>query len=448
MLIVMAGLIAGEAYHVAVFGQVGNVTEYFGEGASAGLFFVLLMSSRGMYRASMLIPPTAQFRPLGGGWIAAILILIGFLFLLKSPHHSRGALIIFALLGAAVIIGWRALLTAQLRQALAKGQVTGRRVVLIGDTEELARISGAALLQDYGSRDLGRFSLSSPTLDAAVLSPGDSATLDEAIRAVRTRQATTILLALRWNNERRRRLICERLRVLPMPVLLLPDRASSTLLTRPLRQLGTCAAVELQRAPLSSTEMLVKRGTDLFLAVLGLTLLLPLLVIVAIAVKFDSPGPVIFKQRRRGFSGREFTIYKFRTMTVLEDGPVVRQAERNDRRVTRLGRILRRTSIDELPQLLNVLLGDMSFVGPRPHAVAHDDKYCACISHYAFRSHVKPGLTGWAQVHGLRGETAQMHLMNARVDYDIWYINNWSLWLDLWVIARTFTALFANRNVY
>jgi undecaprenyl-phosphate galactose phosphotransferase/putative colanic acid biosynthesis UDP-glucose lipid carrier transferase len=212
--------------------------------------------------------------------------------------------------------------------------------------------------------------------------------------------------------------------------------------------IGMSAAVELQRAPLSRMELAVKRGFDLALATLGSIFFLPILVMAAIAIKLESPGPLIFKQRRRGFNGREFTIYKLRTMTVLEDGPYIRQAERNDRRITRIGGFLRRTSIDELPQLFNVLMGDMSLVGPRPHAVAHDDQYSTCIANYAFRNHVKPGLTGWAQVNGLRGETARINLMKRRVQHDIWYINNWSLWLDMWIVVRTCFVTVWEKNAY
>ena len=166
------------------------------------------------------------------------------------------------------------------------------------------------------------------------------------------------------------------------------------------------------------------------------------------AIKLDSDGPVIFRQRRRGFNGREFAIYKFRTMTVLEDGSTVRQARRDDARVTWLGRLLRATSIDELPQLINVLRGHMSLVGPRPHAIAHDDGYTKLIANYAFRQHVKPGLTGWAQVNGFRGETAQLELMEQRVDCDLWYIKNWSFWLDLKIIARTCVEVLRGQNAY
>src|SRR5262249_35864616 len=171
-------------------------------------------------------------------------------------------------------------------------------------------------------------------------------------------------------------------------------------------------------------------GAALFLAA-------PLMVMVAIAVKLDSAGPVIFRQRRHGFNGREFKIFKFRTMSVLEDGATVVQAQQADKRVTRVGRVLRETSLDELPQLLNVLLGDMSFIGPRPHALAHNHYYEAIIADYAFRHHVKPGITGWAQVNGCRGETAHIEQMHKRVQLDLWYINNWTVLLDMKILMRT-----------
>jgi exopolysaccharide biosynthesis polyprenyl glycosylphosphotransferase len=187
---------------------------------------------------------------------------------------------------------------------------------------------------------------------------------------------------------------------------------------------------------------------DVTLATATLVVLLPLLAAVSAAIKLDSRGPVMFRQRRKGFNGNEFAIYKFRTMTVLEDGAVVPQARQGDERVTRLGRLLRATSIDELPQLINVLRGDMSLVGPRPHALAHDDKYSDLIGNYAFRHNVKPGITGWAQVNGLRGETAKLELMQKRLDLDLWYINNWSMWLDMWIILRTCIELGRGRNAY
>ena len=165
--------------------------------------------------------------------------------------------------------------------------------------------------------------------------------------------------------------------------------------------------------------------------------LLPVLVMVAIAVKIDSSGPIIFRQRRNGFDRNQFVIFKFRTMKVLEDGATVRQARRDDDRITTVGKLLRRTSLDELPQLFNVLRGEMSLVGPRPHALAHDQQYTALIDDYCMRHHVKPGITGWAQIKGCRGETVRPEAMKKRVDHDVWYIQNWSFGLDLHILFRT-----------
>jgi lipopolysaccharide/colanic/teichoic acid biosynthesis glycosyltransferase len=169
------------------------------------------------------------------------------------------------------------------------------------------------------------------------------------------------------------------------------------------------------------------------------------MLLTALIIKLDSAGPIVFRQQRVGFDGQAFFIYKFRTMSVMEDGPQIVQTRRHDPRVTKVGRLLRQSSIDELPQLLNVLKGDMSLVGPRPRAIAHDDKYGAVISNYAYRHHVKPGITGWAQVNGQRGETRHIAAMATRIDLDIWYVNNWSFILDFRIILRTCFELVRHR---
>jgi putative colanic acid biosysnthesis UDP-glucose lipid carrier transferase len=203
--------------------------------------------------------------------------------------------------------------------------------------------------------------------------------------------------------------------------------------------------VTIQRLALTSFERAIKRALDILVSATAIVFFWPLFLIAAVAVKLDSSGPVIFRQRRSGFNAKEFVIYKFRTMTVLEDGPIVTQASRNDLRFTRIGRFLCRSSLDELPQLFNVLKGDMSLVGPRPHALAHDDEYRVHIADYAFRHHVKPGMTGWAQVNGLRGETASFEQMAERVKFDLWYINNWSQGLDLNILLRTCFEVLRDR---
>ena len=233
-----------------------------------------------------------------------------------------------------------------------------------------------------------------------------------------------------------------------MNVHLVPDESAARFLKNPTHNIGATWTAVLKRAPLSYAEQIAKRYFDLGLAIAGLSLFTPLMLLTALLIKLDSRGPVFFFQKRNGFNGQIFNIIKFRTMHVLEDGLTIQQATRNDSRVTRLGRWLRRTSIDELPQLLNVVRGNMSLVGPRPHATAHDSEYEKLIANYAFRHHVKPGLTGWAQVNGYRGETRELEQMQRRIDYDIWYINNWTPFLDLKILLKTVLVALRQNSAY
>jgi putative colanic acid biosysnthesis UDP-glucose lipid carrier transferase len=198
--------------------------------------------------------------------------------------------------------------------------------------------------------------------------------------------------------------------------------------------------------PHSPDRIAAKRMLDVAIAGAAVLLLAPLLVLVSLAVMLDSRGPLLFCQTRTGQNGKTFAIMKFRSMHVLEDGAEVTQASKNDARVTRVGRIIRKLSLDELPQLFNVLAGDMSLVGPRPHAVAHDIYYGAALSNYAVRQQIKPGITGWAQVNGARGATPTLDVMQQRVDLDVWYIANASLTLDLAILARTPLEVLRTRN--
>jgi putative colanic acid biosynthesis UDP-glucose lipid carrier transferase len=206
--------------------------------------------------------------------------------------------------------------------------------------------------------------------------------------------------------------------------------------------------VAMCETPFYGYRGVAKRLTDIVLSVVILTLLLPLLALVAIMVKVSSPGPVIFKQRRYGLDGREIAVYKFRTMTVTEDGAQIRQASKADARITRIGGVLRRSSLDELPQLINVLQGRMSLVGPRPHAVAHNEEYRKLIKGYMVRHKVLPGITGLAQVNGCRGETTQLEEMEARVNYDLDYLRRWTPMLDIKIILMTVVKVFRDDKAY
>jgi exopolysaccharide biosynthesis polyprenyl glycosylphosphotransferase len=212
--------------------------------------------------------------------------------------------------------------------------------------------------------------------------------------------------------------------------------------------LAPLAEAKAKRRPAPRFYGALKRMLDLLIAVPAMAFASPLLLVVALLVAWDSKGPVVFRQKRLGLNGRPFGILKFRTMSVVEDGERVVQAARNDARVTRIGRLLRATSLDELPQLINVIRGEMSLVGPRPHAAAHDALYSALIPEYNRRQSVKPGITGWAQVNGLRGGTPTLDLMQKRVDLDIWYAGHASLWLDLAILLRTPLEIIRRRNAY
>lgn len=227
-----------------------------------------------------------------------------------------------------------------------------------------------------------------------------------------------------------------------------PDIFVTDLIQGRMDQVGGMPVVAVCESPFTGVSGLIKRGSDIVLSLLILALIAPLLVAIAVGVKLSSPGPVLFRQRRYGLDGKEIVVYKFRSMTVCEDGDKIVQATRNDARITRLGAFLRRTSLDELPQFINALQGRMSIVGPRPHAVAHNELYRKLIKGYMVRHKVKPGITGWAQVNGYRGETETVEKMQKRIEFDLEYLRHWSLALDLWIIAKTVLVVLRDRHAY
>jgi Undecaprenyl-phosphate glucose phosphotransferase len=272
--------------------------------------------------------------------------------------------------------------------------------------------------------------------------------LAEAVASARCLEPDAIFLLVPWSATETIERCAEAFLALPVAIHLGAEQILHKFEEAELSKLGPIASLQLTRMPLSRLEIVQKRLFDLVFAALALIALTPLLAVVAVLIKMDSPGPVFFVQRRYGFNQQPFRIIKFRTMRALDDGAVIRQAVPGDPRVTRIGRWLRRWNIDEIPQLFNILTGDMSLVGPRPHALSHDHEYERRISLYARRHNVMPGITGWAQIHGYRGETDTEEKMQNRVEHDLFYIDNWSLWLDLKIIARTVLSPSAYRNAY
>jgi putative colanic acid biosynthesis UDP-glucose lipid carrier transferase len=231
------------------------------------------------------------------------------------------------------------------------------------------------------------------------------------------------------------------LRSLPVSVKVIFDSFTGLIVAGRSESFGSATAFQVQSPPLGWAERATKRSFDIGFSLTAILCLSPMLLIVALAVKLETTGPVFFRQRRLGYANQPFRIVKFRSMSVMEDSHDVRQATKHDPRITRVGAFIRASSIDELPQFWNVLRGEMSVVGPRPHAVAHDNIYDQLIVQYASRRYVKPGLTGWAQVMGSRGETPTVEAMEQRVAHDLWYIDNWSMWLDIKIVLRTALAL-------
>jgi Undecaprenyl-phosphate glucose phosphotransferase len=276
--------------------------------------------------------------------------------------------------------------------------------------------------------------------------------LDRLVAAARDDRIDEVLVALPWGEEDRLAAVLDRLSPLPLHVRLVPDPIAFQFAHRPVTRLSGVPLIHLFERPISGWSWLLKAAEDRVLASLALLFLGPLMLLIALAIKLDSPGPVFFRQPRRGFNSRLFQVWKFRTMYHdRADLACATQTTRNDPRITRVGAILRKTSLDELPQLLNVLNGDMSLVGPRPHAVATKAAgrlFEEVVREYAARYRVRPGITGWAQVNGWRGETDTVEKIEKRVEYDIHYIENWSIGLDLWILIRTALLVFRDDRAY
>jgi putative colanic acid biosynthesis UDP-glucose lipid carrier transferase len=442
--IALSSVLSGVLYHLEDSGA-NDISRSLGLAILVSALFISLMKIRGMYRPAELLIFSRQIRATCWTWATAFLVLTGALFALKiGSEISRGTSILFALLGLMALIGHRRIIEYLLVKGLAEKRFSGRNIVLITDDSGKDNPSLTQVLTDTGFRVRRHFLLPTPGSNPAQRQH----VLASVIDFVRGSDVEEIVVGACPDPWSDLRTLGAELRVLPFPVSFVPIGTASEIFRRPRRELGNAVCVELQRGLLSPFEHTAKRLMDVTLAGMAVIALLPLLVIVAIAIKLDSPGPVFFRQQRCGFNGRSFRIYKFRTMSVLEDGPSIVQAQLGDKRFTRLGSWLRRTSIDELPQLLNVLNGTMSLVGPRPHAVAHDNEFDKVVRNYAFRRRVKPGLTGWAQVNGCRGPTPTHASIEQRVDFDLWYIDNWSLSLDIAILLRTPIELIRGDNAY
>lgn len=411
---------------------------------ASGLFIALLFLGTNLLRRDYAIPNYLTLKGhaerAASAWIIAFSATLTLGFLTKtSAIFSRGATAILFVAGFVLVTLCRNALVRHMRVKAEAGELTARTIMLVGQESDILGFIARHRPARCGLRVIG----------AAVLRQGRG-TLHEdlalAVATARMQPPDDVVLLLPWDEPDLVGTCVDAVRRLPAAIHLGPTPILERYGDTRIDQSGPISSVNLVRSPLSPMEVAAKRAFDLVGASAALLLLGPILMLAALAVALDSRGPILFLQRRYGFNQQPFRIIKFRSMSTMEDGPGLQQVKAGDSRVTRVGRVLRKTSIDELPQLLNVLAGDMSLVGPRPHALAHDQLFERTIAVAARRHNVKPGITGWAQVRGWRGETDTPEKIQARIEHDLHYIDNWSIWFDLSILLRTVLSPQTFRN--
>ena len=380
-------------------------------------------------------------------WTASLLLLTGYATGYER-EFSRHVMVVWLVVAPLAVIAGHLLLRL-FAPALVRLQGKPRRAIIVGMNSQGVALASRVgetpytRIELYGffdDRDLDRLDASS---DYRMLGK-----LTELPKFVREKGIQIIYLSLPMASQPRILQVLDELKDTTASIFFVPDMFVTDLIQGRTGSVCGMPVISVCETPFTGGHGFIKRVSDIVLSILILVLISPILLIVFIAVKLGSPGPAIFRQRRYGLDGKEIVVYKFRSMTVTEDGGKVTQATKNDSRVTPLGAILRRTSIDELPQFINVLQGRMSIVGPRPHAVSHNEMYRKLIKGYMVRHKVKPGITGWAQVNGCRGETDTLDKMQSRIDYDLDYLRNWSLRLDLYIIFRTVKLVSKDQQAY
>ena len=434
MILIAATLMGG------VFGHgFGAVTDLV-FGTMAAALFIVPGVVRHDYAIIRYLSHKGHAKRSLGLWSIAILGALVLAFLTKTTDiFSRGASVGIFALGYLGLLGVRVALVQVMSSRAAAGRVASRHIFLVGDEDMIRAFTTRHAPHEKGLRIVG----------AAVLRPGQESRGDDlalAAASARVLRPDDIYILVPWSEHDKLEACIDTFMGLPATIQLAPERFFDQFDDFHVVRNGTIASIHLIRRPLSSIEVLAKRMVDIALSTVALCLLAPLFAAVAVAIKLDSKGPVFFVQRRYGFNQEPFRIFKFRSMMTMEDDRKLQQVQAGDRRVTKIGRFLRRSNVDELPQLVNVLRGDMSLVGPRPHALAHDQAFEREVALYARRHNVRPGITGWAQVNGWRGETDTPEKVLGRVEHDLYYIDNWSLLLDVSIMLRTVFSRKAYKN--
>ena len=439
-------------YHAMAYGGPMALSELKSWRIAGLLALVIIVSEalRGHYTFESL---TTRKRPLEQTatlWFAAWGALLVVSFATKTTTELSRAVTLFDFgLGLPVLLLVRARTVSVLRRYLTPASSSASRVHLVGFEEDIARFYAGNEADALGIRVVGTSYLRRVAGDAgpAARQAQLAEDLDLAVSVVRFLRPDDVFVLIPWADSTEvERCIDAFLRV-PAALHLRPGTVLDRFPDMQVARVGRLSGINIGRRPLNLAEIVLKRAFDLVAASLALALLAPLFAVLAALIRLDSPGPALFRQKRYGFNQQPFAVYKFRSMRA-ETNAAFKQATRNDARITRIGAFLRRTNLDELPQLLNVIKGEMSLVGPRPHALAHDRSFERRIALYARRHNVRPGITGWAQVNGLRGETLTDLDMERRVTHDLHYIDNWSIWFDIQIIVQTVFSRRAYRNAF
>lgn len=448
LLIVSAAAVAGAAYHIAVYNDVGQAEFYLLAGLVVGVFFVSLRHYDRRYEIETIVSESDRNWALFIAWNISFVCLLVVGFLTKATDtQSRGAILGFYALGPCALVGARFLISSLVKRGYRQGWFAAKRVFLCGTRQRIDEFRTRYKPAGYGLTIVGEWHLPDEFETAGEKLPvGAHGHLVRAITFARTLDIDDVFLVVPWSSRSLVECCTNSFLSIPASIHLTPEEHFDHFADMQISRIGPARGLKLARAPLSGAEILAKRVMDICLASVGLVLISPFLLLVALAIRLESEGPVIFRQRRNGFNEKEFRIFKFRTMTTMDDGDTIRQATNGDTRITRVGAVLRRWNIDELPQLINVIKGEMSLVGPRPHAVAHNKDFARQIESYARRHNVKPGITGWAQVNGHRGETDTPGKIQARLDHDLYYIENWSVGLDIYILFLTVFSRRARQN--
>ncbi|WP_306251009.1 undecaprenyl-phosphate glucose phosphotransferase [Parvularcula sp. IMCC14364] len=431
-----------------LLGVYSEPSKYLSVGILGGILIAELYSHKGYYNFDRLLRPWAVLPGILSLWALALLILTCFAFLTDiSQDFSRRWLVYWFVIGGAGVAISRFAMAYHFQGMCRVGGSLSRRVAVVGASTLAEKFISLSTEEDKSVQIMGVYDdrHGDPQRAGGLAISGS---VDDLVDSAMHGGFDDIVICLPWSATDRINEIFRRLSVLPANTVVCPDMLWLENKHGGISHLGGVPLLNIHRRPLEGWGGILKAAEDRVVSSLLLAFLSPLMLLIALLIKLDSRGPVLFSQNRHGFQHDVFRIHKFRTMTVMENGADVRQATKGDMRVTRIGAFLRRYSLDELPQLWNVLKGDMSLVGPRPHAVAHNEQYAQVIADYAGRHRVKPGISGWAQVNGCRGETSENEMMEERVRHDLYYIENWSLFLDIRIILMTIWAVLFPKNAY